>query len=139
MTQRMTVVTGLMSQQTALISNVGQGSFSAAQASAPTLHISVMVTTTARTTQMKPTVTFMFACPANSNVPTQAAASPAFSAVMAKTTVGKERMRKTALRSHVRPPSSSVPSPNAAYLVSGCVTVTMIVWMVLMNLPTVLK
>lgn len=38
-----------------LSSNAGQGSFSVAQASAPTLHTSAMETTTARTTQTRPT------------------------------------------------------------------------------------
>lgn len=39
------------------------------------------------------------------------------------------------LKSHVRPLSSSVPSPNAAYLVSGCATVTTIVWTDQMSPP----
>lgn len=98
MTLRTTAATDPMSLPTALNLNADQVSSSVVLGSVQTQHTSVMETTTARITLMRPTAIFMCVCPVSLNAPIPVAVFPEYSAVTAKTTAEKERMKKTARR-----------------------------------------
>lgn len=95
---RMTVETAQMNLPTAPSLNADQASSSVAQVSAPTQLISVMETTTARTTPMKPTVTSTFACPVSLSARILVAVSLESCVVTVRTTAAREKMKRTVLR-----------------------------------------